>query len=104
MRKFISDNKYNLPLVLLNLLVIRILVSGAGIGDSLALMALAGLIGYIKFSSDKEISNSELINSELVRIQKELSDLKGSITAVKLDKGIYRKNSNHGQTDDKRLF
>jgi hypothetical protein len=68
----------NLPLFALLSAVVRMLALGASIGDSLAIAALAALVGYQFFL---EQSKPDPVSDQ---IQKDVAILKDSVTALKL--------------------
>lgn len=78
-------------------LIVKIVLSGASIGDALALIGVAGLIGYNTFLTRKD--------DEWKRhIERELIDIKNSVTSVKINQNVKKMHSVAEKPESKRYF
>lgn len=120
------------PVVLISLLLIRILIMGATIGDAIALLALSAytmfsLYNQTKYDketlksiedlkeliskSQEEINKIKLINEVLERHRSELMDVRQQLAYAKINKSIVNENpiikpqgNNTNETTKRRLF
>ena len=90
--KYIKD--FDIPLICLIAFVIRLLIVGASVGDSIALLGLAGLFGFIKFISKKDEDWKLLI-------EKELKQLRNEVISARLNNTIVRK-ANEAKTSTQK--
>lgn len=75
-----------MPLLLLSLLSLKLTVTGASIGDALALCGLAALFGYRQYTESKKPIP---INEEVI---KKLNNLESAIVSVKMAQGLRSVN------------
>lgn len=101
---------------------IRLIVFGASIGDSIALLVIAGLIGYKKWMTKSQMEGLDLLKNEMNAIKdsvqnlkdQELSALRDSINGLKVDKAfqinkkatgpVEQAQADNQQTRPKRFF
>lgn len=72
----------NFLLGLLAIVVGRIMIMGASIGDSLALAALCGCVGYLSFLETKKVIN---LNEDVLR---ELDSLKTIVQTLRIGRSL----------------
>lgn len=76
----------NYSVALLCLLVGKVLITGASIGDAIAIAALAGLYGFTYYvESKREIPINDQIKSELEQMRSSINGLKISKTFQKIN-------------------
>lgn len=77
------------PLILLSSVVVRILVKGASIGDSIAVLALTLLYGYFLYQESQKAKplNKEFID-RLSEVEKVGQDLKTKLASLMLGGGF----------------
>jgi transcription initiation factor IIE alpha subunit len=98
---------------------IRLNVFGASIGDSIALLVVASLIGYKKWMTKSQMEGLDLLKNEINLVRnsvqslkdQELSALRDSINGLKVDKAfqINKKvvpveQTNQNEQRTKRFF
>lgn len=72
----------NFPSFLLSTYTIRLLITGASIGDSIALIGLLGLYGFTYFLQDKkEVPVNDIVKKDLETLAKEVMIIKNSLLA-----------------------
>lgn len=65
--------------------LIKLLITGASIGDSLVIIALAGLFAFCHYlESKKEEPINTQVKIELTKVKEELAEVKSGLTAFKL--------------------
>lgn len=74
-------NQFNIPVIAFTAYMVRIIVSGASIGDSIALFAVTGMYGYHKFINHKNNLWSRAVENEI-------RDLKTAVESVKHRTGV----------------
>lgn len=74
----------NPPLIFLSAFLIRLMVYGASIGDSIVIAGLAALYAYTMYL--KSIAQPKIAES----LVKELSDLKNTVVAMKMGRSMQR--------------
>ena len=73
------------PTILLSAFLIRILITGASVGDSIALAALAGLFGfYYYYENKKEKPINEAVKEELAQVKRTVVDIDNSLKAFRV--------------------
>jgi hypothetical protein len=81
----------HISIVLLSLLLFRVLITGAQIGEAIGLLSLAGLSAlqlYIEFKREPEV-NKEL-KTRLVTLEDKVSKQDGKISAITLNSQLRR--------------
>jgi len=82
----------HLPTLLLSSFLIRSLIFGANVGDSIALISLCGLFGFFYYLEHKKESPvNEKIKLQLEALKEEMNQLKSTVNGVKLGVTIGRK-------------
>jgi len=90
--------KINIPMVCLTAFVVRIVVLGASVGDSIALVGLASLFGFAIYLNRKDTSWKEIIERELQKVKQELQ-------SNRLNNNIIRKSNEAKKPEEgKRWF
>lgn len=83
--------KEYLPSGLLVALVIKVLVTGASIGDSFCMLGLAAFAGFHYYiESKKEKSINEEFKLEQIKVRVELEQIKSAMQSMKLLGGLRR--------------
>lgn len=115
--------KHVVSLTLLSLLLTRILVVGATIGDSIAFLALAGFAGYSLYLQNRnrdfeksQIEKLEIIQTEVREqklnletmlvdkqdsMQSELNALRQQVGLIKIDQGFQQTNKSSNNANIK---
>lgn len=75
----------NFPLIVLLIFSLRLIIFGSGIGEALALAALAGLYGWTAYL---EHSKPETVNATF---RKELDDIRSNVNSLKIAKTYLSK-------------
>jgi hypothetical protein len=89
--------KQNLPELAFLLFSIRLIILGSSIGDSLALVSIAGILGYKWFlAKDK--------HDALAGIKQDIEDMKTHMQALKMDKIIKQRSVSDEPKKEKRYF
>lgn len=103
--KQIDLNRHYVSIVLLSLLLLRVIIVGASIGEALSILALAGFAGYSLFISNKnrdlesqikehlesQAKSLELLEQKTEAMQKihlEINDLRQQVGIMKIDKAF----------------
>lgn len=74
----------NYSVVLLCLLVGKVLITGASIGDAVAISALSALYGFIYYT---EANKAVVVNED---IKQDIEQLKSNVNALKIAKTMQR--------------
>lgn len=88
----------NIPMLVFLAMSAKIIYIGAGLGDALSLAAIAGLYAYNCYLNRKDIT-------WMRAVEKEISDLKNSVSSVKMRQNartMYDKNEQ--EKPKKRYF
>lgn len=94
--KYIKD--ININMVFLALIITRVLIFGASIGDSIALVGLAALFGFSTYLNRKDDNWRDAVN-------KELTTLRNEMQSMRLNNTIIRKSHDAKKAEDgKRWF
>ena len=76
MVNFLERMKPQLPTILITILTLRAVVFGAGFGDALCVIALAGLFGYKSYLDTKKVADPTAeLAEEVNKIKGELSNI-----------------------------
>lgn len=87
MQKFLK--LLNFPLIILSFFLIRLLITGASIGDSIVLLGLSGLYGfYYHNESKKEPEINEEFKKKIAVMQNELDSIKNVQNTIKISSQI----------------
>lgn len=98
-------NRHYVSIVLLSLLLIRVIIVGASLGDAFSILALAGFAGYSLFVSNKNRDLEAELKSQLEyqskaldileqkieamqKIHLEINDLRQQVGIMKIDKAF----------------
>lgn len=81
----------NFPIVILSAFIIRLLITGAGLGDSLVIIGLSSLYAFNCYLQYKQepVANKELIN-RVVELEEQVRITKENISSVKLGVSLKR--------------
>lgn len=85
--------KLNIPMICLVLVTGRVVLTGASIGDSISIIALAGLFGFLTYTNQKTGSWMATIESEIIKIKNELQ-------SARLNNSIIRKSNEAKKQDE----
>lgn len=80
-----------LPTIVLIALLCRILVTGAGVGEALALLALSGLYGFHLYLNHKKApkANQELWD-RVISLEEQIKITKEKVSAVQIGNSLKR--------------
>jgi len=75
----------NFPLVILSLFIIRLLITGASIGDSVVLLGVAALYGfYYHTESKKQPDINKEFKDKFIQLQTEIENLRHAQNTIKI--------------------
>lgn len=79
---------------------LRMIVTGASIGDAIAIISLVAIYGFTHFIKSKKIDQE-------AELRKDIDDLRNAITSIKLSNGLVTKRvtgNEQKQAAPKRFF
>lgn len=75
----------NFPLVILSLFIIRLLITGASIGDSIVLLGLAALYGFYYYTETKKEPEINVeFKEKFKQLQIEIENLRHAQNTIKI--------------------
>lgn len=83
-------SQINVPMLVFLALATRIVIYGSGWGEALAMFSIAGLYGYTKYLTRKDIIWMQTV-------EKEITQLKNAVSSVKMKQSA---KSMYGEKDD----
>jgi hypothetical protein len=109
----IDLNRHYVSITLLSLLLVRVIIVGASLGEAFSILALAGFAGYSLFisnrnrdleaelklqleSQEKSIQMLEQKTEILGKLTAELQDLRQQVSIIKIDKAFGQVQSTVG--------
>jgi len=77
--------KENFPILILSLFLLRLLITGASIGDAIALIALSGIYGFFKYLEHmKQPDINAEVKAQLEQVKADMSEVKNVVNTMKL--------------------
>ena len=79
--------KINIPLFALCLLSLRSVILGAGIGDAITIVALAGIYAYDLYLKQLKVIDINLETKDKLEVlQKQMNEIKDNVVALKISR------------------
>lgn len=81
----------NFPILILSAFIMRLLITGASVGDSLVILGLSALYSFYYYIESKKqpIANKDLID-RIVELEEQIRATKESVHSIKLGSSFKR--------------